>query len=988
MQHTDFWVRGMSAGGGLRRAAAFFGLALLGSLTLSCGGPGGDPAKGIQTGPAIASISPNSGPNGGGTAVVITGTGFQSGATVAIGGVNASAVSVISGGQIQATTPTHASGVVDVAVKNPRGGGSATLTRGYAYTGLSVTSVSPSSGTASGGTTVTITGSSFQSGAGVRFGGVSAQSVVFLSSTQLQAVTPAHATGAVDVQVTNLDGSNGTLTGGYTYTAALAIQGVSPASGPVSGFTSVTIAGTGFEGGASVRFGSLLASSVSVNSATQIVAVTPASPAATVGVQVTNPGGASVSQSNGFTFTSALSASTISPAFGPASTASSVQIGGANFVAGTTVTFGATPSPSVTVIGSTLLQAVAPVQLAGTVSVLVTTPDGQNSTLNNAFTYMPLAVTSFTPTSGPNTGGTVVTVFGTNFLQGATVRFGGAPAPSSAVSGTTDIETTTPANVGGTVSVQVMNPGGEVATAPTTFSFDSQKAISTDPTISSILPNSGLTTGGLAVTITGTNFQSGATSAFGGFPSTNVTVQSGGQLTATVPARDPGVVDVIVTNPDGHFGTALGGFTYLGLAITSVAPNIGDTTGGTIVDIRGTDFQSGASVLFEGVPATSVTFVDITHLQARAPAFAAATVDLQVINPDGRTAVLTGGFTFVPPPTVGSLSRDVGSTAGGASLTITGTNFVNGATVAFGSAAVSSVTFVSSTSIRVVAPSHAAGTVDVKVTNPSGATFTLPSAFEYRPAPTTAYVQHDFEDGTLGRFFGDTCGAGCSVPVVTTEAAKSGTHSAKTAVTTGYLSRLEFRFCYGIGPNQSTSQPCNPPLVEPNGMYRRWYFMMPQSSIDAVVNSTLAGGHQLKLYSDRFNVDAGCSAPSCQSWVTGGFGANFGSQPLNQFNSTEASGVDAFSLANYFSKNNLVGGRWYEVEVFYKRNSATNTGKFKWWIDGKLQNESQDVGGLGDNNSSFQLTTWTGVVVVEGQGSNPVVVYVDDMKIANGFIDP
>ena len=76
-----------------------------------------------------------------------------------------------------------------------------------------------------------------------------------------------------------------------------------------------------------------------------------------------------------------------------------------------------------------------------------------------------------------------------------------------------------------------------------------------------VSPNSGSTTGGTAVTITGTNFAAGATVTFGGTAATNVVVVSGTQITATTPAHAAGAVTVTVT-VNGQSGSLSNGFTY------------------------------------------------------------------------------------------------------------------------------------------------------------------------------------------------------------------------------------------------------------------------------------------------------------------------------------------------------------------------------------------------------------------------------------------
>lgn len=64
-----------------------------------------------------------------------------------------------------------------------------------------------------------IYGTGFGDGATVTIGGVAATSVVVVNQLTITCTTPAHAAGAVDVVVTNLDGGTATLTNGYTYVA-------------------------------------------------------------------------------------------------------------------------------------------------------------------------------------------------------------------------------------------------------------------------------------------------------------------------------------------------------------------------------------------------------------------------------------------------------------------------------------------------------------------------------------------------------------------------------------------------------------------------------------------------------------------------------------------------------------------------------------------------------------------------------------------------
>ena len=82
---------------------------------------------------------------------------------------------------------------------------------------VTVTNVTPSTGSSSGGTSITIKGTGFASGASVTLGGTAATSVVVVSATKITATTPAHSSGAVNVVVTNSNSASGTLTNGFTY---------------------------------------------------------------------------------------------------------------------------------------------------------------------------------------------------------------------------------------------------------------------------------------------------------------------------------------------------------------------------------------------------------------------------------------------------------------------------------------------------------------------------------------------------------------------------------------------------------------------------------------------------------------------------------------------------------------------------------------------------------------------------------------------------
>jgi hypothetical protein len=752
-------------GGALATGVTFFGPTQLQAITPGGGGsadvtvrnPDGQLATlqaafnySLGPAPTITNLSPIQGPSTGGTIVTITGTDFVAGAAVLFGGVASSNVTVVNATTIRATTPMHAPGLVDIVVRNPDNQ-TATFLRGFSFNpGPVVTAASPSSGPTAGGTSVTIDGTNFSSGATVTFGTIAAASTTFVSSTQIVAVTASGGMGTVNITVRNPDGQTGSLVGGFNFLAGPAptiTAALSPGSGPAAGGTTVTITGTGFQTGASVLIGGNSATNVTVVSATQITAVTPAGAAGSADVQVTNPDSQVAILPNGFTYVPPPSVTGVAPNSGTSSGGTSISISGNNFLPGATVQVGGVSATNVTFSSPTALLALTPAHGAGVVDVRVTNPDGQTGTLTSGFTYVAIpTIASINPVTGPPAGGTVVVINGGNFVTGATVQFGGVAATAVTVTSATRIQCTTPAGTAGSiVDVTVRNPNNQSATLSAAFTYGAAPA----PTVTAPLsPASGPITGGTVVTITGTNFQSGATVTFGATAAGSVTVVSSTQIRAVTAPASAGLVNVTLTNPDTQSVTVFNGYTYVGPpTVTGANPNSGPAAGGTTVVISGTNFQNGATVLFGSAVSSSVIFNGATQLTVVAPANSSGTVSITVRNPDNQFGSLASAYTYVanPAPTVTAVTPNIGPSSGLDTsgnpfvVTVTGTNFMAGAVVLFGGSA-GVVTGITSTQIGVQIPAHPAGTVSIVVRNPDGQSATLPNSFTYDLPPSISAV--------------------------------------------------------------------------------------------------------------------------------------------------------------------------------------------------------------------------------------------------------
>lgn len=97
---------------------------------------------------------------------------------------------------------------------------------------VTVTSVTPGNGPFTGGTLISLVGARFTPGATVTIGGNPCTSITVVSSTALTCVTPANAIGMINIVVTNLDGTSGSLAQSYTYRHAVTpVAGLAVTSG-------------------------------------------------------------------------------------------------------------------------------------------------------------------------------------------------------------------------------------------------------------------------------------------------------------------------------------------------------------------------------------------------------------------------------------------------------------------------------------------------------------------------------------------------------------------------------------------------------------------------------------------------------------------------------------------------------------------------------------------------------------------------------------
>jgi hypothetical protein len=377
-------------------------------------------------------------------------------------------------------------------------------------------------------------------------------------------------------------------------------------------------------------------------------------------------------------------------------------------------------------------------------------------------------VTGVSPDTGAAVGSTSVTITGSGFTGATAVDFGPVPVygslPADSFTVVSDTEiTATFGNDGdfaGTTDVTVTTPDGTSAT-----SAADQITFVLPPTMTSISPNNGPLTGGNTITLTGTGF-TGATRVWFAtlvagvvtpIDATSFTVDSDTQITAVVPASPGGgsvYADVHVATPYGNSDNSIPPtYEWNPLpTVTLTSPNMGVNLGGEQVTITGTGFTDASAVTFGSTPATNFTVVSDTEITAIAPAVALTQtypsglphnmLDVSVTTPNGTNIDATGAqFNYIQTPTITGVSPANGPTAGGNTVTITGTGFkfsriLEVVGLAFGSTPATSFTVNSDTQITATVPPGAAGTVDITMTAQGNVAVQTSAADQYVYHPT------------------------------------------------------------------------------------------------------------------------------------------------------------------------------------------------------------------------------------------------------------
>ncbi|MCE3012470.1 MAG: IPT/TIG domain-containing protein, partial [Proteobacteria bacterium] len=441
--------------------------------------------------------------------------------------------------------------------------------------------------------------------------------------------------------------------------------------------------------------------------------------------------------------------SSFSPIEGPRAGGVELTISGKNLQFTNQVTVGGNICTDLVVASSSTLKCMLPARAAGTANIVIRNLANSFTTASSPFTYLQGAnVTSVSPVFGPTTGGTTVTITGTNLTAGSVVRIGGTLC-SAPIFQADELQITCTTSARApelNLSLTILDLNGDTTTYPLAFSYVS------GPTIASVTPSSGRVEGfptNPTITIAGFAFSPGATVTIDGnsCPTTSVATSS---IVCQPPAGSPGGKVVRVTNPDALFGTRANGYTYIDApTLTGILPINGPLGGGRTVTLTGTNFLTGMTIDLGGSACTSPIVLSTTSMTCVTGLRAIQGAVLgTVTNSFGQTGNLTGAYNYRSPPDFTSVTpAQIGMSGGvisivGADLFDVGatdpTVLVNGQTC-------TGVVFDGINTITCTAPALSPApttplAVSIQIFNPDGQTDTQASALTYQPFPSIASI--------------------------------------------------------------------------------------------------------------------------------------------------------------------------------------------------------------------------------------------------------
>jgi hypothetical protein len=686
-----------------------------GDQTVSVTTPGGTNTSYTYTyfaTPTITSVSPDAGPLAGGTPVTITGTYLDNTASIKIGGSDCTGVSGNSSTEVTCTLPTGSAGAQNIVLVNQ--GGTVTKTGGYKYVEApQISSVTPDSGPVDGTGVVTINGTYLSDPVSIFIGGVECvNDPAENTATKIKCLaglgTPQ---GVEDVTVTTLGGPD-TETGAYSFVYPPTVSGLADANGPVTGGpqlggTSLIITGTDLDDVSAITVGGNPCTGITGNTAIEVSCTLPAGTPGDQTISITTPGGTNTNYT--YTYIAGPTIDEIAPVAGPLAGGQPITITGTNLDGANlgSITVGGDPCTDISVNSSTEVVCSVPAGSAGAQNVVLTNPGGTVTKLGG-YTYAGApTITTVSPGTGPVTGGTVLTVNGTNLLATSSVLAGTNACTNVTVVSAVKLTCTLPSGTIGKVDVEVTTPSGSTSASE---AFEYERT----PIIDAISPLAGPLAGGGTLTITGQDLDGATAVTIGGINCPLLPDGTSTEVTCTIPAGSAGAQDVKVTSPLGTY-TLPEAYTYGAVpTIASLSATSGPVAGGGALTVTGTNLTGTTRIAINGVTCGSLRNVTSTTATCTIPAGTAGLQNVTITTPID-TATSTDAYTYIAAPTITSLSTTTGPAAGGGTTTITGTNLTGATTITIDGVSCGTLTGVTPTTATCAIPAGTAGAKNVVI---------------------------------------------------------------------------------------------------------------------------------------------------------------------------------------------------------------------------------------------------------------------------------
>lgn len=511
-----------------------------------------------------------------------------------------------------------------------------------------INTVSPSSGTEAGGTRVTIRGTSFTEPAQVWFGDLQANpdTVVVLDEVSIAATTPAHAPGAVTVKVTT-EGGTAELPDGFRYHRELLILDVTPARIPDAGGVPIMIIGKGFDADTLIFFDRKPLAGATLVDAEHIQGYAPALDPGRPEVRALHRE-ADTRRSDLLFVYGTPDILAVAPGYGPTTGGTLQTLAGDGFEDAQQVTIGGIGANDLTIASGASLSVRAPVLPAGVHSIRVDNADTFGEVQGAYVAFDPadniFGLVGVVPSHVSSAGGDMITVVGNGFPPDVTLTVGGVSAMITDIRRPNVILAIVPAGL----SAGAADVVATSAVLARSVTLTDGVTVFDPIEVNAIDPNSGPTSGGTNVTITGKGFQAGADVRIGDIPLANVVIVSGNEITGTTVAGAHGAQDVVVKSSDTR-GVLPGGFRFEEeFALIRIDPNEGSIAGNTYVSIFGRGLDGPVAVKFGANDGLVPQLENGSIIGVRTAPASTGTVDVEVTTANGNMT-FPSAFTFYDP---------------------------------------------------------------------------------------------------------------------------------------------------------------------------------------------------------------------------------------------------------------------------------------------------------------------------------------------------